>query len=102
MSNKIQPKRRKLVSPIQPKKSGSRRVFFSGLALSMMLCCSGQKANAGPSGMTLEGVNISGGEFNTQTVPGVYGTNYIYPSNAELDYFSSKGMTCVRVPFSWE
>lgn len=52
--------------------------------------------------MGLQGVNISGGEFNGQMVPGVYNTNYVYPSVSELDYFRSKGLTCVRVPFSWE
>ena len=83
-------------------RSRSRNVLCP-LAISiLMLSSSLNAAIAGPSGMKLQGVNISGGEFNTQTVPGVYGTNYIYPSTSELDYFSSKGMTVVRVPFSWE
>ncbi|HEY9733060.1 MAG TPA: cellulase family glycosylhydrolase, partial [Drouetiella sp.] len=59
-------------------------------------------AFAGGGGMTMQGVNISGGEFNLTTVPGVYNTNYIYPSNSEIDYFASKGLTVIRVPFSWE
>jgi len=59
-------------------------------------------AFAGGGGMALQGVNISGGEFNLTTVPGVYNTNYVYPSNSEIDYFSSKGLTVIRVPFSWE
>ncbi|CAM6000038.1 unnamed protein product [Sphagnum balticum] len=53
-------------------------------------------------GMTLEGINISGAEFTPSAVPGVLGTNYIYPNTTELDYFSSKGMTVIRVPFCWE
>ena len=54
------------------------------------------------SGMKLQGVNISGGEFTPSAVPGVIGTNYIYPSTSDLDYFKSKGMNCIRVPFCWE
>lgn len=80
----------------------TRRCLFASILLVLYLAFYANQAIAAPGGMWLEGVNISGGEFNQTTVPGVYGTNYIYPSNAELDYFSSKGMTCVRVPFSWE
>src|SRR5438105_1327573 len=59
-------------------------------------------AFAGPSGMTLEGVNISGAEWAPSVVPGVCGTNYIYPTTSEFTYFSSKGMSIIRVPFLWE
>ncbi|MBI2809941.1 MAG: hypothetical protein HYX67_03815, partial [Candidatus Melainabacteria bacterium] len=41
-------------------------------------------AFAGGGGMNLQGVNISGGEFNLTTVPGVYNTNYVYTSNSEI------------------
>ncbi len=55
------------------------------------------------------GVNLSGGEFGS-TLPGTYGTDYIYPgidaegfNNAwELDYFHSKGLNLIRVPIQWE
>jgi endoglucanase len=46
-------------------------------------------------GMTLIGVNISGGEFGQ----GQVGTNYIYPSQAEISFYASAGMTVIRVPF---
>src|ERR1700743_1883097 len=46
-------------------------------------------------GMDLVGVNISGGEFGSGTI----GTNYIYPSQAEIDYYASEGMTVIRVPY---
>src|SRR3954469_15569333 len=39
------------------------------------------------------GVNLAGGEF---------GTNYIYPNNQEIDYYVSKGMDVIRIPFKWE
>jgi hypothetical protein len=46
-------------------------------------------------GMTLIGVNISGGEFGK----GQVGTNYIYPSQAEISFYAAAGMTVIRVPF---
>jgi endoglucanase len=79
-----------------------RLLLHLGVALGFLLLASVRGAIAGPSGMGLEGVNISGGEFNGTTVPGVYDTNYIYPSQSEITYFASKGMTVIRVPFSWE
>ncbi|MFO1151192.1 MAG: glycoside hydrolase family 5 protein [Alsobacter sp.] len=48
----------------------------------------------------LMGINIAGGEFGQ--VGGAYGSNYIYPSHAEIDYYASKGLDVIRVPFKWE
>ncbi|HEY9784957.1 MAG TPA: cellulase family glycosylhydrolase, partial [Candidatus Obscuribacterales bacterium] len=79
----------------------SARFIFLLLALGLSFFGATGSAEA-TGGMTLQGVNISGGEFNLTTVPGIYNTNYVYPSTAELDYFASKGMTVIRVPFSWE
>ena len=59
-----------------------------------------------PTGQALEftGVNISGGEFAHPHPgqPNVYGKNYIYPTNAELDYFAARGVNVIRLPFRWE
>ena len=46
------------------------------------------------------GVNLSGGEY--WRGGNIYGTSYIFPSNAEIDYYASKGMDVIRVPFQWE
>ncbi|HEY9856109.1 MAG TPA: cellulase family glycosylhydrolase [Stenomitos sp.] len=52
------------------------------------------------------GVNLAGGEFymNSQpdSIPGVYGTDYVYPAPKALDYYKSKGLTLIRLPFLWE
>jgi endoglucanase len=48
------------------------------------------------------GVNLTGAEYGQGIYPGEPGTNYIYPTDAEVDYFMSKGMNTFRVPFSWE
>lgn len=48
------------------------------------------------------GVNLAGAEFGDSYLPGTYGTHYIYPTFAEVDYFVSKGMNVFRLPFRWE
>lgn len=50
-------------------------------------------------GMSLVGVNLSGAEFGSGTH---YGWNYIYPNDAEIDYYASKGVNVIRLPFLWE
>ena len=49
----------------------------------------------------LLGVNLSGAEFGSN-VPGVFGTDYTYPTHAEIDYYASKGLGVIRLPFLWE
>ena len=54
-------------------------------------------------GRLLLGVNLAGAEFGTPNhVPGVFGTDYIYPTHTEIDYYAAKGMSVVRLPFLWE
>lgn len=54
------------------------------------------------------GVNLSGAEFgipnptNGGVNIGTYGTEYTYPTYAELDYYASKHLNTIRLPFSWE
>jgi endoglucanase len=49
------------------------------------------------------GVSIAGGEFDTPQpgIPSAYGQKFIYPSEAELAYFQSKGVNVIRFPFHW-
>ena len=55
-----------------------------------------------PSGGELMlGVNLAGAEFGS-TVPGTYGKDYTFPTHAEIDYYASKGMDVIRLPFLWE
>ncbi len=49
------------------------------------------------------GVNLACGCFGDRK-PGVvatYGTQYIFPSESELDYFAGKGTNVIRFPFRW-
>ena len=48
------------------------------------------------------GVNLCGAEFGERDLPGVYGQHYTYPTGRELDYYKSKGVMLVRLPFRWE
>ncbi|RUS20038.1 glycoside hydrolase superfamily [Endogone sp. FLAS-F59071] len=46
------------------------------------------------------GVNEAGADFGS--VGGVYGTNYMYPADTSLDYFTKNKANIVRLPFLWE
>jgi endoglucanase len=48
------------------------------------------------------GVNLSGAEFGAGNLPGTFGTDYTYPTNAEVDYYVAKGMNTFRLPIRWE
>jgi endoglucanase len=50
----------------------------------------------------LAGVNLSCAEFGEHTLPGTFGVEYTYPTDAEIDYFAGVGMTVIRLPFRWE
>lgn len=50
----------------------------------------------------LAGVNLAGAEFGEQVLPGTHGVDYIYPTDAELQYFHGKGFNLIRLPFLWE
>ncbi|RUP17849.1 glycoside hydrolase superfamily [Jimgerdemannia flammicorona] len=46
------------------------------------------------------GVNEAGGDFGSKG--GVYGTDYTYPTKSSVNYFASKKVNVIRVPFLWE
>lgn len=47
------------------------------------------------------GTNLSGAEFGSN-VPGQHQQDYSYPLITDLDYFKSKNMRLIRLPFLWE
>ena len=47
------------------------------------------------------GVNLAGAEFG-DSIPGVHGEDYIYPGPASFDYFLSRDLRLIRLPFKWE
>ncbi len=48
------------------------------------------------------GTNLSGGEFAPTKIPGVYGTDYLYPSASDVDFFVARGMNHFRIGFLHE
>jgi endoglucanase len=59
--------------------------------------------------LVYRGVNLNGAEFGVRdafgrdvTLPGMFGVDYIYPGETELDYFTSRGMNTFRLAFRWE
>jgi endoglucanase len=48
------------------------------------------------------GINLSGAAFNPDRLPGIHGTDYIYPGAGYLDYYKRRGFDVVRLPFLWE
>jgi aryl-phospho-beta-D-glucosidase BglC (GH1 family) len=46
------------------------------------------------------GINLSGAEFGGSGMR--HGYDYIYPSTKDLDFYESKGVELIRLPFKWE
>lgn len=51
-------------------------------------------------GMNHIGLDIPGGEYGS-TGSGTLGTDYVYPSQDEINYYASQGMTVIRCRFGW-
>lgn len=64
--------------------------------------CWALTTDAAATSVRYTGVNIAGGDFGAEMLPGTYGRDYIYPDPATIDYFAAKGMSVIRVPVLWE
>src|SRR3984893_4767027 len=53
------------------------------------------------TGFSVFGVNISGAQYGAGGTRGI-NYDYTYPTHAEIDYFASKGLTAIRLPFLLE
>src|SRR5258705_4004360 len=76
------------------------------IALAISALAATAPAQSPSPGKTLyTGVNLAGAEFGPTPTPGnlgTYGSQYLYPTSAEVDYFIGKGMDTFRLPFRWE
>lgn len=70
-------------------------------ALTLAICAT-QSADAADRSLPYTGVNMAGGEFAPEKLPGVFERDYTYPDSGSVDYYASKGMTAIRVPVLWE
>jgi endoglucanase len=48
----------------------------------------------------LWGINLAGADFGN--LLGKHGTEYLYPTRENIDYYAALGFTLVRIPFKWE
>ncbi len=48
------------------------------------------------------GITLCGAEFGEKHLPGVLGVDYTYPTTNDIDYFVSKGVDLIQLPFKWE
>lgn len=65
-----------------------------------VICSPSANATALPAGLV--GINLSGAGFAGQILPGVNGTNYIFPVEAYFKQWSQKGVRFIRFPILWE
>ena len=59
------------------------------------------RGNSQGTGFSL-GINLCGGEYGENTVPGNLNEHYAYPTEDEVNYFHKKGFKTVTIPFRWE
>lgn len=72
-----------------------------GLVLGQCWACHNVMADCN-NARQLMGVNLAGAEFNGNKLPGKEGTDYIYPSPTDIQYFHRLDMNTIRLPFLWE
>lgn len=71
------------------------------LFATLIACGAAAASVVTPDGVPYKGVNLAGAEFG-DALPGIEGTDYAWPTPAEIDYFMSEGMNTFRVAFLWE
>jgi endoglucanase len=77
--------------------------FFLAFSVSVSIAIYAAYSQTSPNrSVELTGVNIAGAEFGSNVIPGLHGTNYIYPDSETIAYFAAKGMNVIRVPLLWE
>ncbi|QDD87897.1 glycoside hydrolase family 5 protein [Pseudomonas oryzihabitans] len=69
-------------------------------AVAAVLALSAGAAQAEP--VSLVGLNLSGAGFAPQVLPGINGTNYIFPVEAYFQQWSARGVKLIRFPIIWE
>lgn len=60
------------------------------------------RASSSGSGFKFFGASESGAEFGTGTIPGAYGTDFIFPDTSAIQTLMDMGMNTFRIPFLME
>ncbi|WP_295464615.1 glycoside hydrolase family 5 protein [uncultured Pseudomonas sp.] len=85
------------MTPIRPFVTALRRPLA---AVATVIALSAAVAQAEP--VSLVGLNLSGAGFAPQVLPGINGTNYIFPVEAYFQQWSARGVKLIRFPIIWE
>ena len=85
------------MTPIRSFATALRRPL---VAAATILALSAAVAQAEP--VSLVGLNLSGAGFAPQVLPGINGTNYIFPVEAYFQQWSARGVKLIRFPVIWE
>ncbi|APQ10037.1 cellulase [Pseudomonas oryzihabitans] len=85
------------MTPIRLSLAALRRPLAAAAAV---LALSAGAAQAEP--VSLVGLNLSGAGFAPQVLPGINGTNYIFPVEAYFQQWSARGVKLIRFPIIWE
>ncbi len=54
------------------------------------------------SNSLMYGITLCGAEFGEKHLPGILGVDYTYPKKEDINYFASKGVDLIQLPFKWE
>ncbi|MFK4134048.1 cellulase family glycosylhydrolase [Pseudomonas luteola] len=73
-------------------------VLALSISVFMALGCMTARAES----INLVGLNLSGAGFAPQVLPGVNGTNYIFPVENYFQQWSARGIKLIRFPIIWE
>lgn len=76
------------------------RSLLSSAVITVLLMLAGGKSHADT--VDLVGLNLSGAGFAGQILPGINGTNYIFPTEAYFKQWSERGVRLIRFPILWE
>ncbi|KAJ4415279.1 hypothetical protein N0V82_007441 [Gnomoniopsis sp. IMI 355080] len=63
---------------------------------------SSSSSSSSASGFKFFGASESGAEFGTGAIPGVYGTDFIFPDTSAIQTLMDMGMNSFRIPFLME
>lgn len=74
---------------------------FVAIGLLLTTACQAETRRS-TAPLPYQGVNLAGGEFAPDQIPGKLFTNYVYPDASVAQPFVDAGMTIARVPVLWE
>ncbi|MBH3439809.1 MULTISPECIES: glycoside hydrolase family 5 protein [Pseudomonas] len=81
-------------------KISATRLFKKVLPLAAAVALASPAVHA--EQVDLVGLNLSGAGFAAQVLPGIDGTNYIFPVESYFQQWNAKGIKLIRFPIIWE